>query len=199
MKKLALVPSLMVWLLLGSRGYGQQADIAFGVSGLKAPTSTTNSQGVFLPSIGGGTYLTVSGDFLIKHNFGLNVEVSWRAHRFAYGGFEPVRPLFYDFNGIWAPRFTKYAGVDLMAGIGAASLRFYTPYYNCSYFGCTNYSSSNHFLADFGGGIRLYPRGNFFVRPEAHLYLINNNQEFSSGRVARVGVSIGYTFGGKYY
>lgn len=33
----------------------------------------------------------------------------------------------------------------------------------------------------FGGGIRFYPYGNFFVRPEMRLYLINNNEEFMFG------------------
>ena len=51
-------------------------------------------------------------------------------------------------------------------------------------------------MGDFGGGIRLYPYGNFFVRPELRLYLINNNQEFSSSHLVRYGVSIGYAFGG---
>jgi hypothetical protein len=50
-------------------------------------------------------------------------------------------------------------------------------------------------MADFGGALRLYVRGGFFVRPEAKIYLVNNNQEFSSNHVTRYGVSIGYTFG----
>ena len=34
-------------------------------------------------------------------------------------------------------------------------------------------------MGHFGGGIRYYIYGHFFVRPEAHLYMIHNNQEFS--------------------
>jgi len=47
----------------------------------------------------------------------------------------------------------------------------------------------------FGGGLKLYPKGNFFIEPEVRLYLVHNNIEFSSNRVVRSGVSIGYSFG----
>jgi len=60
--------------------------------------------------------------------------------------------------------------------------------------------SVNHFLGDFGGGVKLYPtNGGFFVRPEARVYVVNNNQEFSSAHATRYGVSIGYTFGRHSY
>ena len=84
------------------------------------------------------------------------------------------------------------------AGIGAESIRFYQNFYTCGYFsGCTNYTTSTHFMGHFGAGIRFYPFGNFFIRPEAHVYLIRNNIEFSSNYAVRYGASIGYTFGGR--
>ncbi len=49
-------------------------------------------------------------------------------------------------------------------------------------------------MGDFGGGIRFYVWHSVFVRPEARLYLINNNVEFSSGYALRYGISIGYSF-----
>jgi hypothetical protein len=85
-------------------------------------------------------------------------------------------------------------GAEIVGGIGAESLRFYQPYFNCNFVTCTNYVSSNHFLGDFGGGLKFYVHGGFFVRPEARLYFIHNNAEFSSGKAVRYGVSIGYTF-----
>jgi hypothetical protein len=86
----------------------------------------------------------------------------------------------------------------LLAGIGGEDIRFYTPYLNCGYVtGCTNYLSSNHFLGDFGGGIRAYFWRDAFVRPEVRLYLINNNVEFSSGVATRYSISLGYSFGGR--
>jgi hypothetical protein len=82
-----------------------------------------------------------------------------------------------------------------MAGIGAESLRFYQPFFTCSSFsGCTNYSSSSHFMGHIGGGLRLFTWGNVFLRPEAHLYLVRNNFEFAGPRANSVGLSIGYSF-----
>ncbi len=53
-------------------------------------------------------------------------------------------------------------------------------------------------MGHFGAGIKMYPFAhNFFVRPEAHLYLVHDNQEFSSARAVRYGLSVGYTFGGR--
>ena len=50
-------------------------------------------------------------------------------------------------------------------------------------------------MGDFGAGIKFYAKGGFFIRPEAQLYLVANNQLFSSSYATRFGVSIGYTFG----
>jgi hypothetical protein len=188
-------------LFLAILAEGQQIDVAFGAGTLSAPSSNfSNVFSQFQQSLSGGTFLAFSGDALIKGNLGVQGEVAWRASRTDYAGFLPYRPLFWDFNAIYAPRFNKFVGAEVMAGIGAESARFYTGQLSCSYVsGCTNYTSSNHFMGDFGGGLKLYPVGNFFIRPEARLYLINNNQEFSSGRAVRYGISIGYTFGGKIF
>lgn len=202
LKPLKLALCFGIVLLFAVGAWGQQIDFAFGAGTLSSSSSNLFSTNFaqFQQSLRGGTFLTVSGDALIRGNLGVQGEVSWRASRTNYGGFLPYRPLFWDFNAIYAPRFNKFIGAEIMAGIGAESARFYTGQYSCSYFsGCTNYQSSNHFLGDFGGGLKLYPVGNFFIRPEARLYLINNNQEFSSGRAVRYGMSIGYTFGGKSY
>lgn len=149
--------------------------------------------------MGGGTYLNFNGDFLIRHHLGVEGEVAWRAHQNLYQGYQPYRPIFYDFGGVWATRFGRFLGVEANAGIGAESLRFYTGYNinNCSPFtGCTNYTSSNHFMGAFGGGVKLYPWHNVFIEPNARLYLIRNNVEFAGSHAVRAGISIGYTFGG---
>jgi len=179
----------------------QQVDVAFA-GGSLASSGNGFSGGSFLPAEGGGAFIGFNGDVLFKPLLsgmvGVQAEVNWRASQGSYGGQLPFRPVFYDFNAMYARRFSKYFGAEALAGIGAESIRFYSnSYTNCDIYGnCTNYVSSNHFLGDFGGGIRIYPYGNFFVRPEMRLYLINNNQEFSSSHPVRYGVSIGYTFGG---
>ncbi len=125
---------------------------------------------------------------------GISGEVAWRASRNLYGGFQPYRPLLYDFGGIYAPKLGKHFTAELQGGIGFESLRFYQGFTTCSFTSCTDYVSSNHFIGHFGAGIRYYVRGHFFVRPEAHFYAVRNNVEFPSSQLSRVGMSIGYTF-----
>ncbi len=180
-------------LLLGVAS-AQQIDIGFGLSGITSP-SYGRSAVYSAPSQGGGIYPGLSGDFLLKKNLGVQGEIYWKGSQGLYNGYQPYRPLFWDFNGIWLPHLAKHVTGELVAGIGVESIRFYNNYSTCSYItGCTNYTSSNHFLGDFGGGIRFYPIGNFFVRPEARFYLIHNNVEFNSDHATRYGVTIGYTF-----
>jgi hypothetical protein len=195
MKRLAVVVVAGLFCWLGQAAHGQQISAAFGVGTVTAPSAASASGSYSAQSLTGGAYPSFSAGVQIKRNFGINGEISWRASQAVYQGFQPFRPIFYDFNGVFEPRVGKNVVAELMAGIGAESSHFYQPYYSCGFAGCTNYTSSNHFLGHFGAGLRLYVRGGFFVRPEAHLYLVNNNVEFSSARVARYGASIGYTFG----
>lgn len=197
MKKLSIVAFLGVLFLLAKPLYAQEFDAAFGVGSLTAP-SASGASGDHAPvSMTGGAYPAVSVDLLLKHHFGVGGEVAWRASRNNYIApltNQPYRPLFYDFNAIYAPKLSKHLTAEVMGGIGWESIRFYQGFTTCGAFTCTDFFSSNHFLGHFGGGLRYYVWGHLFVRPEAHLYLVNNNMEFSSPRAARLGVSIGYTF-----
>ena len=194
MRKVLVVAAISFFFLLMNPAHAQQIDIGFGLGGLNAPS--TGSSTVFsAPSQGGGVYPGINGDFLLRKNVGVQGEIFWRATQGVYNGYQPYRPLFWDFNGIWLPHLAKRVTGELVAGIGVESIRFYNNFYTCSYItGCTNYTSSNHFMGDFGGGIRFYPHGNFFIRPEARFYLIRNNVEFNSNHATRYGVTIGYTF-----
>lgn len=187
---------LCVLYLMEGTTHAQQLDVAFGLHALTAPPASSASGNYFPQSMRGGLYPSFSGDLLFfKNQIGINADVSLRASRSLYQSFQPFRPIFYDFNGIWAPRLAKSLRGELMAGIGAESIRFYQGFYTCNFVGCTNYVSSSHFLGHFGGGLRYYVRGNLFIRPEAHLYLVRHNFEFSSARATRFGMSIGYTIG----
>jgi hypothetical protein len=177
-------------LSLGSPAHAQQFDLSFGVSGLTGPSSTATLQ-----TVGGGAYPTFGLDFLFYHNLGVGFNASFRASQNLYQGFQPFRPFFYDVDAVYGPPLGKRAQAELSAGIGAESIRFYTPFLTCGTFtGCTNFVSSNHFLGQFGAGLRLYVTNRVFIRPEAHLYLVRNNFEFSGSRATRYGVSIGYSF-----
>jgi hypothetical protein len=163
--------------------------MAFGLSGLTAPSSDG-----FVQTIGGGAYPVISLDFLFFHNLGVGFNAAFRAKENLYQGQLPFRPFFYDVDAVYAPPLGKRAQAELSAGIGVESVRFYTPTFTCSFTGCTNFQSSNHFLGQFGGALRLYVTNRIFIRPEAHLYLVRNNVEFSGSRATRFGVSIGYSF-----
>lgn len=176
--------------------HAQKVDLAFGISTVDAPGASTADSNHSPVSLTGGTYPGFSGDVLFWHNLGIGGEIYWKATQADYAGqgFN-YRPVFYDINAVYSPRLASHTYLELVGGIGALSTRFYTGTV-CGIYSCSNYQSSNHFDADFGAGLKLYPKGGFFVRPEARIYLVNNNLEFSSAHATRYGVSIGYTFGG---
>jgi hypothetical protein len=194
LRKLSLVLVLVLPCLILGTVRAQEFDAAIGAGTMIAPSASSASGNHNPVSLSGGTYPVFSADLLLKRDFGVSGELAWRASRILYGDFQPARPLFYDFNGLYAPKLGKHAAAELMAGIGWESIRFYQPTLVCGSLTCTDFVSSNHFMGHFGGGIRYYIHGNFFIRPEAHLYLIHNNLEFSSPVATRVGISLGYTF-----
>ena len=192
MRKLSLIAVLILPFIVQGMVHAQQFDVAFGVGTLTAP-SASSATGSHLPvSLTGGAYPVVSADLLLKHHFGVGGELAWRGSQNLYAGSSPTVHFSTTLTGFmlrsWAAR-----GGELLAGIGWESLRFYQGTFVCG-FTCTDFVSSNHFMGHFGGGPRYYFRGHFFVRPEADVYLINNNQEFSSSRATRFGVSLGYSF-----
>ena len=196
MRKIAGIIFLSVLFLFSTTVYAQQLDAAFGVGTVTAPSAFDASGEFFPQSVGGGVFPSFSGDFLFLHHFGVGGEVAWRATRNLSQGFLPFRPIFYDFNAVFAPPLGKKAAAELQAGIGGESVRFYQGFTTCNFFSCTDFVSTNHFLGHVGGGIKLYAFHNFFIRPEAHFYFIHNNVEFSGNHATRLGVSIGYTFKG---
>ena len=180
---------------LSNFAQAQKIDVAFGISTVDAPGASSADSSHSPVSLTGGTYPGFSGDVLFWHNLGIGGEIYWRASQsdnYLGSGFN-YRPLFYDINAVYAPKLASHTYLELVGGIGALSTRFYTGTV-CGPFSCTNYQSSNHFDADFGAGIKFYPKGGFFIRPEARVYLVNNNIDFSSPHSTRFGLSIGYTF-----
>lgn len=196
MRKFAFSALFAVLVLIALPAHGQM-DVAFGVSTINSPTSTAPAF-IFGPQpLNGGTYLSFSGSQIFyKDQIGVGGEISWRASQSLFAGYQPYRPIFWDFNGVWVPKIGPRAAGEFQAGIGAESIRFYNNFYTCNFVSCTNYTTSTHFMGHFSAGLRLYFAGNAFIRPEVHFYPINNNQEFTSNKVIRYGVSLGYTFGG---
>jgi hypothetical protein len=197
-KKFSAILVFCASLLFVGALQAQQIDAQFGLSGINAPSATNfdvTSTDHAPQSLTGGVYPGFAADFIFWHNLGFNGEISWKASQALYQQAIPYRPIFYDFNAVYARKVSR-VGFALMGGIGAESVRFYGPT-SCSGFTgqCTNYVSSNHFLGHLGGALRLYVTHSVYVAPEAHFYFVHNNVEFTSDRATRYGVNIGYTFG----
>jgi len=142
-----------------------QMDIAFGASTLNSPSSTTPTF-IFGPQpLNGGTYLSISGNqIFFKDQVGVGGEISWKASQALYAGYQPYRPIFWDFNGVWVPKIGKRAEGEFQAGIGAESIRFYNNFYTCNFTSCTNLHDQHAFhgtlqrrVAALFCGKRLYP------------------------------------------
>jgi hypothetical protein len=206
LRKFALAASTCV-VLLATLAHSQQIDIAVSGSTLMFPSKPSDLASFHGPVENGGTFVGLNADYIgfRKHRLGLNFESAWRRNKadYPYNG-ETYRPIFSDVNALFAPRVGRIlgrsVGLDLMAGIGVSSTRFYLPAATtCSLGpnGCIDYTSSNHFMEDIGGGIRWRVWRHFFVRPEARYYHIQSNfPQFNSNNVFRVGASFGWSFGG---
>lgn len=198
LRKFALLASACTVLLFASLASAQeQVDILVGGDTLKSFARVSDSVNFHPPAEQNGTYVSISGDFVgfRKRRLGLSFETAWRYHQGSYYGYETYRPILTDANAFFQPKLTKKLGLDFMAGIGVASNRF-NLLGSCNIPGCVNYTSSNHFMEDLGVGLRYrvwHRVPHIFVRPEAHYYHIQNNREFNSDSVFRVGVSFGYT------
>lgn len=204
MKRLSLLfAAFCMFFAVGSVAGAQQMDVAFGFGTLggnpasDATVAEITAGNATPQTISGGGYPSFSGDFLFFRKYvGVGGQVAWRAHQSVNIFTQPYRPILYDFNAVIAPPLGKRAQAEFQAGIGLESVRFYTPFFTCSggvFPNCTDYSSSNHFLGHFAGGVRLYVSRSIFIRPEAHLYLVHNNIEFAGPRVTRYAISIGYS------
>ena len=188
---LTFVCSLVV---LANLARAQELDVAIGGSTLFAPKSYNASLAYPPPALRGGTYTGASVQYILKNHFGFNVEGMFRYHQGLYNGYQSYRPAFYDVNGVFAPRLTRKATGDFMAGVGFERLTFYNTFGSCSFANCVANVNTNHFLFHAGGGVRYTFWRHFFVRPEAHFYRVINNSQFDSANVFRAGASIGYTF-----
>ena len=200
MRKIASFAPLLIFLFIAPFASAQQLDFFVGGGTLLSSSPTTGALFFQPPAEKGGTYINLGGDVVgFKRRLGFNIETAWKASQGIYSGEnETYRPILTDFNALFQPKFGKKIGLDLMGGIGVAATRFYVPEItSCSYFsgGCINYTSSDHFMEHLGAGVRYYVWRHFFVRPEIHYYHIQNNIEFNSDSVFRVGASIGYTIG----
>jgi hypothetical protein len=200
LRKLTLLATVFSILFIASHAFAQQGDAAIGFGTLASPGASSCNEYTtgFLCPEKGGLYANIGGDVIFHRRIGVGFDVAWKGSQGDFGGLqEPYRPILFDFNGVFQPRISKKVGLDLVGGIGWQSTRFYgfSPTISCEDFNAC-YTSDNHFLVDLGAGVRYYVWGHFFVRPEVRYYhVMNNNDNFTSGNVLRLGASIGYTIG----
>jgi hypothetical protein len=185
--------------ILSTLAYAQKFDLAAGVSTIEAPGASNGNGSDHQPvTLSGGAYVGVSGDVRVFHHISLGGEGFWRAtqaQNYNGQGFN-YRPIFWNVNAVYGPKIATHTYLELVAGVGALSTHYYVGSYCGIYESVGCFHSYNHLDGDFGAGIRFYPRsGGWFIRPEARVYLINNNFDFSANYATRIGASIGYTFG----
>jgi outer membrane protein with beta-barrel domain len=199
LRKLAFLAAISALFVFPNLVSAQQGDAMIGFGTIVAPSAATCS--VFSSTcVGpekGGLFTNISGDVIFHKRLGLGFDASWRTKQGVDNNEQLYRPILFDFNGVYQPRISRKFGADLMGGIGWQTTRFYGFQYTTS---CLDfnacYTSNNHFLVDLGGGVRYYPWGHFFIRPEVHYYhILNNTDVFTNSNVIRVGASIGYTIG----
>lgn len=172
----------------------QQIDAAVSGGTLFSAKSNSASLSQPVPPENGGVYPGFNIDALLHQHLGVQVEGSWRYHESLYNGYQFVRPVFYDVNALYLNRLTPKTRLEFTAGAGGETVLFYGLTGSCSIGVCRNNITSNHFLLHVGGGVRYYFAHRVFVRPEANLYQIINNNEFASGTVLRLGASIGFSW-----
>jgi len=201
LRKFALIMSVCALVPFATFARAQQFDIAVGGSTLFSTKNSTASRAFVPPPEKGGVYPNFSIDRIYKNRLGYSAELAFRYKQGIYNGYQPYRPLLYDFNAVYAPRLKgvfpsrldKRISVLLLGGAGGQSVIFYNQFGNCVYSACNTHLNSNHFLVHAGFGIRYRVWRNFFARPEANYYRIFNN-DFHSDNVVRLGASVGYTF-----
>jgi hypothetical protein len=147
----------------------------------------------------GGTFGKIGADILLFDGFGIGGETDFRFGKQDYAGLK-LKPVFWDFNGIWAPG-TGRIQPELQAGLGGVNIKFYYPASYCDQFaGCSSQNqfleSSNHFQVHFGAGVRFYATPHIFIRPQLDLHWVHNFFQFKSDWVPEYTVSVGWSFVG---
>src|SRR5229473_4647571 len=125
LKKISvMIAAFFIFACLSGVAKAQQVDVAFGVGGVKSTSAFDVSnldQNHSPQSVGGGTFLTLSGDFIFAKHIGAEMDASFRANQNLYQAFgnqQPFRPFFYNFNAIWAPPLGKRAEAEFLGGVG---------------------------------------------------------------------------------
>lgn len=156
------------------------------------------------PTIG-GAFGVFGADYMLNSHLGFNGEY---AFRFAQAPYLPtvglnMRPEFYDFNVVWEPT----AGAEkrivpvFEGGIGGTRISLYFTQQctitgiNCTFSQPAGFNA-NHFQIHAAAGVKLYVKGNLFIKPQFDFHYVPNlTVQFGRSWVPQVTVAVGYTFG----
>jgi len=154
------------------------------------------------PSIG-GVFGVFGADFMVTPHLGVNGEYSFRFTRADYlpdAGLK-YRSGFYDFNAVYHPLSVGRRIVpELQGGIGGAKVSLYVSQ-TATVTGISStvnqfFASANHFQLHGAAGVKLYVKGNLFLKPQFDVHWVHNlNQQFGRNFVPEYTVAIGYSFG----
>jgi len=151
----------------------------------------------------GGLFGNFGVDFMFKKHLGVNAEYAFKFKRspFLAGDSLNIRPSFYDINALWQPLTDKRMIPALEGGVGIARISLYqtqTPPIT----GVTDLSSfpaganRNHFQLHLGAGLKIYVKGNLFVKPQFDFrYVRHLTDQYGRNIVLQFSGSVGYTFG----
>jgi hypothetical protein len=134
---------------------------------------------------------------MIKPSLGVGGEVMFRFAQQDYAG-AGIRPIFYDFNGIFTPTLgSSRVMAEIQGGLGGVNVRFYGGTQFCDpYTGrCSDFAgSSNHFQLHAGFGIRFYVKEHLFVRPQFDYRWVHALSDlFKNDSVTAYGVAVGFS------
>ncbi|MGH9581919.1 MAG: hypothetical protein ACRD4O_03155 [Bryobacteraceae bacterium] len=200
------IPLLIGLSFAASVAYAQSnLDVFFGVGTARDSSSNTlvtnpiTGVGTYTTPALGGTFGKAGADILLSHGFGVGGEADFRFGQAGYAGLN-YHPIFYDFNGIWAPSFGRIQP-EFEAGLGGANLKFYYPASYCDqYAGCSSANqyleSSNHFQVHLSAGVRFYVTPHIFLRPQADIHWVHNFFQFGSNWAPEYSVAAGWSFVG---
>ena len=217
MSKLALRTILVIALLLfGSvnRAGAQRVSAYFGLGSAKDNAGTNNTcptgqlfDGLVCengPTLG-GLFGIFGVDYMFKPHLGVSGEYAFKFKQatFLPGDSVNMRPAFYDVNALWQPTSGKRLIPVLEGGFGGARLGLRFTQAN-SITGVTSLSSfpagstTNRFQLHGAVGVKLYVKGNLFVKPQFDLhYVFRFRDAFGRNLVLQYSGSVGYTFGGR--
>jgi hypothetical protein len=208
---------LLALLLLGgvNGAHAQRVSGYFGLGSAKDRAGTTSNtcptgqlfDGLICepgPKIG-GLFGVFGVDVRFKRHLGINAEYAFHFKQVPFLPLDSLnmRPAFYDVNVMWMRVAGKRIAPLLEGGAGGARLGLRSTS-TTPITGITNTSSfpagskPNHAQLHFGAGLKIYVRGNIFVKPQFDLhYVFNFKDQFGRNLVPQYTGSVGYTFGGR--